>query len=328
MGRLNYSMLTVKRFSKSNHSSWDSFVKIANNGTIFHLRRFLSYHPSGRFVDHSIEFYKNNSLFSVFPAAELDYNEGKLLVSHPGATVGSFVTPESVSISDSFNLIEALIGYAKKNNFEGIKLTIPPIFYQKRYSNYIDYVLLKTGFQYVKREVTSTLFIENDSSKIIKKFKPSHARAVRKAKDTGIEIRITKDVESFYSILKENLKIRHGVSPTHTQKEIYSLIELFPNSINIFGAFYKEVMIAGVLNFVVKNEVALAFYISHNEEFQELRPLNFLFYSIFEWSIKEKIKFYDFGIFTVNGEPNMGLGRFKENFGASGIFRDTFQILF
>ena len=37
---------------------------------------------------------------------------------------------------------------------------------------------------------------------------------------------------------------------------------------------------------------------------------------------------YDFGIFTVNGEPNMGLGRFKENFGASGIFRDTIELKF
>ena len=45
-----------------------------------------------------------------------------------------------------------------------------------------------------------------------------------------------------------------------------------------------------VLNFIVKDDVALAFYISRKEKFQELRPLNFLFYSIFEWCIKEKIK--------------------------------------
>ena len=30
--------------------------------------------------------------------------------------------------------------------------------------------------------------------------------------------------------------------------------------------------------------------------------------------------------FTVNEKPNMGLGRFKENFGASGIFRDTIEL--
>ena len=173
----------------------------------------------------------------------------------------------------------------KKINLRGIRLTIPPVFYQNRVSNYIDYALLRNGFKYLKREITSTLFIENDVKSNLNKFKPSHARAVRKAKETGIEIKISQDVESFYAILKENLKIRHGVSPTHTIQELYDLIELFPNSINIFGAFYKGEMIAGVLNFIIKDDVVLAFYISHKEKFQELRPLNLLFYSIFEWCV-------------------------------------------
>ena len=321
-------MFIVKRFSKSNNRLWDSFVKNANNGTIFHLRRFLSYHPVDRFVDHSIEFYKKNTLFSVFPAAELNVNGKNLLVSHPGSTVGSFVLLESVSISDSLELIKVLIDYAKRNKFEGIRLTIPPVSYQNRVSNYVDYALLRSGFNYLKREITSTLSIENDVELNFNKFKPSHARAVRKAKEADIKIKVSQDLKSFYDILKKNLKIRHGVSPTHTLQELYDLIELFPKSLNIFGAFYKGEMIAGVLNFIIKDDVVLAFYISHKEKFQELRPLNLLFHSIFEWCVQENIKVYDFGIFTVDGEPNMGLGRFKENFGASGIFRDTLQIIF
>ena len=287
-------MYTINRFSKNNYLLWDSFVKNANNGTIFHLRKFLSYHKKSRFIDHSLEFLKNNALFSVFPAAEKIFNKKRLLVSHPGASVGSFVISDSLSINDSFELVKTLVKYAKTNNFDGIKLTLPPIFYSNRASNYIDYSLLKQGFEYLKRELTSTLFLESDKG----------------------------------DILKENLKIRHGVDPTHSLKELHKLIDLFPESINIFGAFYEGKMIAGVLNFIVKEDVALSFYISHKEEFQDLRPLNLLFYSIFKWAVKEKIKVYDFGIFTINGEPNMGLGRFKENFGASGIFRDTFQIVF
>ena len=170
------------------------------------------------------------------------------------------------------------------------------------------------------------IFIEQNQESILKKFRGSHARAVRKAEKIGVEVRKTNQVEEFYTILKENLKIRHGVEPTHTLEEIYKLIKLFPKSINVFGAFYKGEMIAGALNFLVKGDVALAFYISHKEEFQDMRPLNLLFYKIFKWALNENIEVYDFGIFTVDGEPNMGLGRFKENFGASGIFRDTFQI--
>jgi len=51
-----------------------------------------------------------------------------------------------------------------------------------------------------------------------------------------------------------------------------------------------------------------------------------LFYKIFEWAIQKKYSVFDFGIFTVNEEPNLGLARFKENFGASGQFRDTLAI--
>ena len=106
-------MFTVDKLSNKNYEPWDRFVKNANNGTIFHLRKFFSYHPNDRFIDHSIEFYKNNSLFSVFPAAELMTNKKRLLVSHPGATVGSFVVSEDLSISDSFKLIETLLKFVK-----------------------------------------------------------------------------------------------------------------------------------------------------------------------------------------------------------------------
>mgnify|MGYP001289575421 FL=1 len=320
-------MFTVKKTTKTKYVAWDNFVKKANNGTMFHLRQFLSYHPSNRFIDHSIEFYKNNSLFSVFPAAEVIINKKKFLVSHPGSTVGSFVTEENLSISNSMKLVETLIHYAVQSGFDGVRLTVPPLFYYNRASNYLDYSLLKNGFDYFKREVTSTLFIEKNEESILKKFRGSHERAVRKAEKIGVEVKKTDKVEEFYNILKENLKIRHGVEPTHTLEELYKLINLFPKSINIFGAFHKGEMIAGVLNFLVKSDVALAFYISHKEDYQDLRPLNLLFYNIFKWALIENINVYDFGIFTVDGEPNMGLGRFKENFGASGIFRDTFQII-
>jgi len=320
-------MFTIKKISKTNHEAWDNFVKNANNGTMFHLRQFLSYHPDDRFIDHSIEFYKNNRLFSVFPAAESIVNNKRFLVSHPGSTMGSFVTSETLSISNSMKLVETLIHYATQNGFDGIRLTVPPLFYYNRASNYLDYSLLKNGFEYFKREVTSTLFIEQNEGSILKKFRSSHARAVRKAEKIGVVVRKTNQIEEFYSILKENLKIRHGVEPTHTLGEIYKLIDIFPKSINVFGAFYKGEMIAGALNFLVKSDVALAFYISHKEKFQDLRPLNLLFYYIFKWALNENIKVYDFGVFTVDGDPNMGLGRFKENFGASGIFRDSFQII-
>ena len=190
----------------------------------------------------------------------------------------------------------------------------------------MEYTFSKLGFTYVKREVTSILFLEETIEKTKMKFRPSHLRAVKRAINRNIVVKQSKNIGAFYEILKNNLEIRHGVSPTHTLGELMNLFDLFPNKIRLFAAFYDELMIAGVVTFQINQRVLLAFYISHDERYSDLRAVNILFYNIFEWAIKSKFEVFDFGIFTVDGEPNMGLGRFKENFGASGIFRDTIEL--
>jgi hypothetical protein len=320
-------MITVKRFN-NNSSAWDNFVSLANNGTLFHTRRFLNYHHEGRFNDHSLEFYKKGKLVGVFPAALIESGDQRQLVSHPGASVGSFVVPEDLAFADALEMVEQLVDYSKRENLDGIKLTQPPTIYSKRLSHYIDFALQKNGFLYAKREISSILFLEKSIDENLSKFKSTHRTAVRKAEKSGVVVKETDDFASFYEILKKNLSIRHDVKPTHSLDELLHLKELFPDKINLFGAYIEEKMVAGVINFIATENVVLAFYISHNEDFQEVRPINLLFYKIFEWAIQKKYNVFDFGIFTVNEEPNMGLARFKENFGASGQFRDTMEIHF
>jgi hypothetical protein len=319
-------MFEVLRYNSKNKEEWDSFVPEKNNGTIFHLRTFLNYHPKSRFQDHSLLFYKKKNLFAVFPAAQKMIDNKSYLISHPGSTLGSFVIPEDLSISDSMSLVECLLQYCKSKNIDNIRVTTPPNLYQYRLSNYIDFAFLKNNFYYLKRDVTSILYLENTIDETLKKFRPSHKRAIKKGIKKGLTCRLDTDIKSFYKILEQNLNIRHGVTPTHTLEELIELFKIFPEKIKLFSSFYKGEMVAGVVNFVVNEHVVLAFYISHNQEYNDLSPLNLLFFSMFEWAIKSNYKIYDFGIFTVDGVPNMGLGRFKENFGASGIFRDTFEI--
>ncbi len=318
-------MITVKRYI-NNAKDWDAFVSSANNGTIFHTRRFLSYHPEDRFSDHSLEFYKKEKLVSILPAAEVKSGDTFQLVSHPGASMGSFVVPEDLSFADSLEIVAQLTEYAKANKFDNIRLTQPPTIYSRRSSNYIDFALQRNGFQYTKREVSSVLFLEKTIESTLAKFKQTHRTAVRKAERSGVVVKQSGEYKAFYEILSKNLSIRHGVKPTHTLNELLHLKDLFPDKVNLFGAYLEDKMVAGVVNFIASENVVLAFYISHDEDYQEARPINLLFYKIFAWAIDHHYSIFDFGIFTVNEEPNMGLARFKENFGASGQFRDTLEL--
>ena len=137
-------------------------------------------------------------------------------------------------------------------------------------------------------------------------------------------IKQSNDYPAYYDILKHNLRMRHGVQPTHSLEELMDLTERFPEDIKLWGAYLDDRMIAGVCTFAANEEVILAFYISHDDDFQEYRAVNLLFATIMEESAKLRFSYLDFGIFTVNMDPNWGLGRFKENFGSRGIFRDTF----
>ena len=320
-------MIEIKKFIIEQSDLWEKIVKEANNGTLFHTRKFLSYHPPGRFTDHSLIIYKKDKPYILFPAAEREIEGERFLVSHPGSSYGSFIVPTELPFAESYSIVESLIKYTKKQKFDGIRLTPPPTIYNRRLSNYVDFSLLQHGFKYLKREISSILFLEETIEQNLNKFKSSHRQAVRKAIKDGIEVRESNKFDEFYDILKNNLKIRHNVTPTHTLNELLKLKELFPDKIKLFGAFLENKMVAGVVNFSCTKDVVLAFYISHDEKYQETRALNLLFYTIFDWAIKNDFKVFDFGIFTVNEEPNFGLARFKENFGASGMFRDTFELI-
>ena len=39
--------ITVRKYKQSDLKAWDNFVNTSSNGTIFHLRSFLSYHIEG-----------------------------------------------------------------------------------------------------------------------------------------------------------------------------------------------------------------------------------------------------------------------------------------
>jgi lipid II:glycine glycyltransferase (peptidoglycan interpeptide bridge formation enzyme) len=303
---------------------WESFIDSSDNGTMFHKRLFLSYHPKDRFEDASLVVKKDNQILGLFPAVVINREGKKVLSSHSGASYGGFAYKQNLNLKEAFDLVDSLLSYAKDLKCERIQLTPPPIIYQTKYSNYIDFALVKNDFTYLKRDVSSVVQLDIPKDELLSTYRAEARTAVKKAIKQGVEIAECERFADYYEILKKNLKMRHNVNPTHTLDELIKLKKMFPGKIRLWGAFIGEKLIAGVCNFSANPKVVLAFYISHDEEYQEYRAVNLLFYEIMKRYKEEGFKFLDFGIFTVNMEPNWGLGRFKENFGARGIFRDTF----
>lgn len=321
----NAKEIELVRFEPGMESLWDEFVWSANNGTLFHTRRFLSYHPAERFQDHSLLFYKGGKLVGLLPAVQRQQENGPALISHAGASFGGLVVRSTLSLRDAFRLVEALDSYAADHGFRQVTMTLPPQVYLSRPSNYLDFALIQRGYTYRKREVSSVIPLDFHEEHALQVFSPESRRAVRRAAKLGVCGTESDRFAEFYSILRRNLKLRHGVQPTHTLEELVWLHNMFPERIRLFEAQIDGRMIAGIVLFDVNPKAALAFYVSHDESAQNYRGVNLLFYEVIRWSIRRRFQYLDFGIFTVDMDPNWGLAHFKESFGAQGIFRDTLQ---
>ena len=318
--------MDVIRYEKKYLDQWEDFVESSNNGTIFHTRKFLSYHPADRFKDCSLLFKDKNKIISIIPAAHIKKDDAVNFISHQGVSYGGFVYKDSLSIRQAFEMTETLIDYCTNNKFEKIIITHSPFVYQKKYNDYVDFAFIKNGFQYLKREVSSVVPLDVNEDRVLSLFKSEARTAVRKSEKMGVVIRESEDFNDYYRILKNNLAMRHNVNPAHSLEELLKLKKLFPDKIQLVGAYIKNKMIAGVVNFYCNEKVVLVFYISNNMEYQQYRAVNYLFYTIIKDAVKRGLSYLDFGLFTVNMDPNWGLGKFKENFGARGILRDSFYL--
>ena len=76
-------MIEILKYQNNLQAEWDQFIDTSDNGTIFQKQKFLSYHVSRKFENHSLIFKKKGKIIAVFPAAIKQEGKKKILFSHP-----------------------------------------------------------------------------------------------------------------------------------------------------------------------------------------------------------------------------------------------------
>jgi hypothetical protein len=317
-------MIELRRIEEEDRNNWTDFVQRSNNGTIFHLPDFLDYHPEGRFRNHHLLAEDSTGLVSVIPGALCDREDGTWFRSYPGASYGGPVLTDVMGLRKTENLVDGLLAYCRSNGWKGIEMTPPPIVYYRRPHNYLEFSLIRRGFQYRRRELTAVIDLSRLGEELRLGFRSSALRGVKKAQKSGVTVEENWDFARFYPVLESNLQQRHDVRPTHTLEELEKLRQLLGNDrIKQFTAVKDGEVLAGMVMFHCSPRVTLAFYISHDQEHQALRPVNLVYMEVIRWAKQMGYHYMDLGTFTLDMEVNYGLCRFKESFSARGIFRNT-----
>ncbi len=317
--------MKVVEYTKDKMKEWDDFVLNSNNGTMFHLQKFLSYHPEGKFKWRHLMFYEGTKLIAVLPGTLVN----GVYESPIGASYGSFVTKD-IKFKTSMELVSALLEYAKTNSIKEIILTPPPLIYEENPNQNIEFAMRWLGFEYQLHYISSAIKLDA-SRPIIPRFQSTIRRNIRKTfKNPDIRVEINERYDEFYPILLEN-KARHGVKPTHTYDELILLNNLLPGYLKLFMVYWKDKPIGGSLMFYPNKYVALCFYNMLLYEYAQYKPIQRVMYELVKDATENGFRYVDIGVSQDTKAdnpmtPSMSLIDFKEKFDAKTIMRNTLYI--
>lgn len=297
------------------------------NGTFMQERRFLGYHPPDKFSDHSLIFMEDKRIIAVLPAAVVQQEDKRILISHPGASHGGLIIKSSLSTKKCLKLVSTLVEYCAMTGFDYIRLKPVPRVYHNELSDQLDFALRFSGFRLEYTELATVLELKKGEESFVKRVMSDTAfRNYQKALKSGLSVVEDANINDFWPILENKLKHNHNAKPAHTFDEIKHLKTFYHGRIKLFAAYEGVTPAAGVLAFLLNERVINCFYIAHDDRFQHMRPLNLIFGHMMEWGLKNSFLYLDWGISTEEkgSSVNTGLFRFKEGYGGHGVLRECY----
>ena len=322
-------MLSIKKYTEKKLTEWNKFVNLSNNGTLFHNRKFLSYHLNRDFIDCSLLFFDSDRLIAVLPAAEIKENKKKIFFSHPGASYGGFIISENLKFKTINEIINLLEQYCVDNHFnEIILINTPPLYFKNRTDN-IDYLLGWNQFEESETYIShiTDLTLHDDLNCFLGKRKKRYLKNINS--EFHINFAESKDVKSFYSILFENKK-KYNTSPTHSLKEMEKLIKDFPNHIRLFLSSKNDEIVGGTFLFFLNERIGLVFYNVILENYRNSQLSTIQLFNVMKIFKSAGLKSIDFGVSHTPElknplTPKLSLIEFKEQFGANGVIRKVYR---
>jgi hypothetical protein len=320
--------LTVHPYRPDDAAAWDAFVHNARNGTVFHTRQFLAYHPADRFTDASLILKDGDAIVGVLSAAVKD----GMLVAHPGASYGGLVIGADASVTDTGAMLDAVIAHAKEQGHRGLSmLRLPPASLQKKYSEDQQYWLYQKGFSMTRCEMDGAIDLVGLTPETILASLTGKCRnMIKQAERAEIEIRLSNDFAEYWPLLEGVLEGRHGAKPTHTVAEMQKLHELLPEGFRLLAAYKDGAMVGGIVLVTIHDQALYTLYMAQEYASQQYHPMHLLVLEAIKLALKENRRVLHLGVSTEDGGKavNEGLFFFKESFGCKPVRRESWEFTF
>lgn len=236
----------IHPYDESQRAKWDAFVLThAMNGTFLHTRRFLSYHPEGRFEDASVMVYSGQELCAVVPAAAQVVDNRRMVRSHPGSTFGGIlIGAELLRAPKLVELIGDLDAYWQQNGFDACEMKLTSDLFATQPTDCLQYALYHAGYT-DELEIAAYLPIQGRThEELVAGYSFNKRYDGKKCAKAGLtfrELTTHDDIAAFYALLYENLAQKFDAKPVHTLEELYDFCDIrLKDEILFLGVFAPD----------------------------------------------------------------------------------------
>lgn len=214
------------------------------------------------------------------------------------------------------NALDVLLHWAKERLFLGVKIIIPPFFFNRNYSAKMVNCFYRAGFEVNNKELNyyfKTKNLNEDYYQMIwynarKNLKISQSNSLLFSKISS------EDGKIAYDTIAQNRKER-GFPLRLTFEELEQTGRIIP--IDYFIVKQGVNKIGAAIVFHLSKTVVRVVYWGDLTEYSKLKTMNFLSYNIFKHYKAIGVSIIDIGHSTEDSIPNQGLCEFKESIGCS-----------
>ena len=311
--------LSIIKYSADKAPEWNGFIERSKNGTFLFHRSYMDYHAD-RLSDFSLMFYHKGRLAAVLPANRL----GDRLYSHQGLSYGGLIMADGLKASTVCDFFTAMNDLLREEGITHVTYKPVPHIYCRYPSEEPLYALkLICQAQLTERDLASVV-VRGDGALPMSELR---RRGARKAERTGLTVRESDDLTTFWQLLEDNLAAKYHAHPVHTLEEITLLHSRFHDSIRLLSVYEQGQMTAGTVLYVTPKVIKTQ-YISASPRGKATGALDLLFTQLIRDNNRPQ-PYLDMGTSALAdseaGELNPTLISQKEGFGARAVCYDAYE---
>jgi len=304
---------------------WDEFVAASANGSLFHRQDFLGYHGDRfREAARPLVWLKGEALFAVLPLALFTENGVTRAVSPFGASFGGIVHGANLRLKHALEMADSLVAHLRELGVAECSITTPPQCYHRHYTGAMEFALCSRGFTLANREITHAIPLAG----VTDPFQPldSGTRTqARKAAKLGVTVERDASIAEAYPLMVKTREQLGNPNLTHSLADLQALQAINPDFVKVDLARLEGTPVAANV-FLCSPTCITSFYPSYIKEYAHTSALTLLMLDAIRWCLETGRQHLDLGCTSYRMAVNPSLSEFKESFGATCHFRDTFRM--